>query len=215
MISKKELQNIREEYSSKELLKSSLALNPISQFKDWFEEALSANIAEVNAMTLATCGTNGQPSARVVLLKSVSQDGFVFYTNYISTKGKQMAENPKVATTFFWNELERQVRIEGVVEKVSEEESEEYFRSRPRLSQLGAVVSDQSSEIENREELIKRMDLVTQKFEGKNVIKPKHWGGYIIKPTLIEFWQGRPGRLHDRLQYELIEGEWNITRLCP
>jgi pyridoxamine 5'-phosphate oxidase len=215
MISKKELQNIRAEYSSKELLKSSLALNPINQFKDWFEEALSANLAEVNAMTLATCGTNGQPSARVVLLKSVSQDGFVFYTNYISTKGKQMAENPKVAITFFWNDLERQVRIEGVVEKVSEEESEEYFRSRPRLSQLGAVVSDQSSEIENREELIKRMDLVTQKFEGKDVIKPKHWGGYIIKPTLIEFWQGRPGRLHDRLQYERIEGEWNITRLCP
>lgn len=216
MFTKEELQNIRAEYASKELLKSTLADNPIKQFSEWFKEAIETKVREVNAMNLATCTKDGKPSARIVLLKSFDDAGFVFYTNYLSDKGKQMTENPNVALTFFWPELERQVRIEGVVSKVSEEESIAYFNSRPRLSQLGAVVSQQSSEIANRELLQSKMDELVLKYEGVEIPKPKHWGGYLVAPNMIEFWQGRPGRLHDRLCYEKAsKSSWKVKRLCP
>lgn len=216
MITKEELQNIRAEYASKELLKSTLADQPIDQFALWFKEALEAKVREVNAMNLATCDENNRPSARIVLLKSFDENGFVFFTNYKSEKGQHMAENLNVALTFFWPELERQVRVEGEVEKTSKEESLAYFKSRPRLSQLGAIVSQQSTEIANRELLQAKMDELTNKYEGKEIPMPVHWGGYLVKPSKIEFWQGRPGRLHDRLVYEKqSKNNWSIKRLCP
>jgi len=216
MISKEELQSIRAEYASKELLKSTLTDEPIDQFAKWFKEALETKVREVNAMNLATCGKNGQPSARIVLLKSFDEKGFVFFTNYKSEKGQHMAENPNVALTFFWPELERQVRVEGAVEKVSQEDSIAYFKSRPRLSQLGAIVSQQSEEIENRELLQVKMDELASNYEGEEIPMPTHWGGYLVRPNKIEFWQGRPGRLHDRLVYEKEDNNyWNIKRLCP
>ena len=216
MVTKEELQNIREDYASRELLKSTLADNPIQQFSIWFKEALDAKVREVNAMNLATCGSNGVVSARIVLLKSFDESGFVFFTNYKSEKGEQMAENSNVALTFFWPELERQVRIEGKVTKVSEEESLAYFNSRPRLSQLGAIVSEQSKEIANRELLQAKMNELALQYDGIVIPKPKHWGGYLVTPNKVEFWQGRPGRLHDRLVFESTNKvNWQVKRLCP
>lgn len=211
---KEEIQHIRQEYSRLELKISSVAKTPFSQFQTWFNEAVKSSVEEVNAMVLSTV-IDKQPSSRIVLLKSFDDNGFVFFTNYESAKGKQMAANPYVALNFFWHELERQVRIEGKIEKTSAEASDRYFMSRPRLSQLGAHASDQSAEVDARETLQHRMQLLEEKYKDKPIPRPKHWGGYVVKPSLVEFWQGRPGRLHDRIVYESAGNDWLIKRLSP
>lgn len=210
------LQDMREEYASAELSENSVKADPIKQFAVWFDEAQEAKVPEQNAMTLSTATHDGRPSARIVLLKGYSDAGFVFFTNYLSRKGKEIGKNPMGALTFFWPSLERQVRIEGVLEKVSKEESEKYFHSRPKDSQVGAVVSPQSQEIPDRAFLEKKWEEMTAAYEGKEVPKPSFWGGYILKPRLIEFWQGRPSRLHDRLLYKKIDNRnWKKVRLAP
>jgi pyridoxamine 5'-phosphate oxidase len=207
---------IRKDYSQKVLSETSINSNPFKQFELWWEEAMSAQIDELNAMTLATASADGVPSARTVLLKDFSDEGFVFFTNYESYKGRQLAENPRASLLFFWKELERQVRIVGVVQKVSEEESDNYFRSRPVLSQIGAIVSPQSTVIESRDWLEERYNQLQQQLAPDAIQRPAHWGGYIVKPVRIEFWQGRPSRLHDRIEYSLQEdGTWKIERLAP
>ncbi len=190
--------------------------NPIKQFMEWFTDAISSGARFPEAMTLATVSREGKPSARVVLLKDVDDHGFVFYTNRMSRKGKELEIMPFAALVFHWNALERQIRIEGNVGKVSEEESEEYFRTRQRLSQISATISRQSEVISSREELEQLARNAEILYDGKNVPKPKHWGGYRVKPERIEFWQGREGRLHDRIEYRLLEsGVWLIRRLAP
>ena len=207
---------IRKVYSQKTLSEADVDTNPFKQFDKWWKEALTSDIDEVNAMTLATASADGVPSARIVLLKGYSEEGFVFYTNYNSYKGKQLIENPKACLVFFWKELERQVRITGIVQKTSDKDSEEYFHSRPVASQVGAAVSPQSEVIENREWLEKKYLELEKNLDATIIDRPKHWGGYIVKPVIIEFWQGRPSRLHDRIEYALQEnGEWKIQRLAP
>jgi pyridoxamine 5'-phosphate oxidase len=207
---------IRKVYSQKNLSENDIDYNPFSQFDIWWQEALASGIDEVNAMTLATASADGVPSARIVLLKGFSEEGFVFYTNYNSYKGKQLLENPKACLVFFWKELERQVRITGIVQKTSDKDSEAYFQSRPLESRLGAAVSPQSTAIENREWLEKRYADLQKQLAGKHIDRPLHWGGYMVKPVILEFWQGRPSRLHDRIEYSLQEnGEWMIQRLAP
>jgi pyridoxamine 5'-phosphate oxidase len=209
-------QDIRKSYQRAELKDSDLSPDPIVLFNQWWKEALDANLTEPNAMTLATVSQDGQPSARTVLLKGISNHGFEFYTNYESRKATEMEENPKVALLFFWKELERQIRIEGVVEKVNRERSREYFQSRPLGSQIGAWASPQSRRIEDREELDNAVSRIEQKFIGQDPLPlPDHWGGYIVKPHLFEFWQGRQDRLHDRFEYVLENKLWNIRRLAP
>jgi len=207
---------IRKEYTQKALVESGMETDPTRQFNTWWHEALEAKIVEVNAMTLATCSADGMPSARTVLMKGFSEKGFIFFTNYNSFKGLQLSGNPKACLLFFWKELERQVRITGIVEKLSGEESNAYFQSRPKASQVGAVVSPQSAVIENRQWLDEKYNEVFKQFENTTVQRPPHWGGYIVKPVIVEFWQGRPGRLHDRIQYTLLaNGDWKIERLAP
>ncbi len=189
--------------------------NPISQFSIWWDEAVSSNIEEVNAMTLATVNEHGYPEARIVLLKDFNEKGFVFFTNYESRKGKSLLSNPKASIVFFWKELERQVRIQGVVEKISEEDSTAYFTSRPVESKIGAWASPQSEVIESRIFLEERFKSFELQFSDQEIPKPPHWGGYIIKPSRIEFWQGRPGRLHDRIEYNKNNEDWTIERLAP
>jgi pyridoxamine 5'-phosphate oxidase len=189
--------------------------HPLQQFKAWFKEAIDADVAEPNAFVLATVNEMNKPSARVVLLKEVTDMGFVFFTNYQSHKGLEMDTNPHVSLNFFWSELERQVRIDGVVKKISDEESDDYFNSRPRESQIGAWASPQSSIIHNRPVLETRVDFYTKKFKGADVPRPPYWGGYLVKASQIEFWQGRPSRLHDRILYDYIDGHWVIERLAP
>ena len=197
------------------LTKENVKANPIEQFQQWYEEAVAAEIPEVEAMALATATKEGAPSARIVLLKSFDQDGFVFYTNYESRKAKELTDNALASLLFYWMPVKRQVRIEGTVEKVSAEESENYFRTRPFGSKLGAWASNQSEVIPSREELEKRFEEFGWKF-GDNIPRPPHWGGYRIRPQMIEFWQGRENRLHDRLRYRLQpEGSWLIERLGP
>jgi pyridoxamine 5'-phosphate oxidase len=212
---KDDIAGIRKDYSKKSLSEKEVEPDPIKQFDQWWQEAMASGIDEVNAMTLATASADGLPSARIVLLKGYSEKGFVFFTNYDSYKGKQLADNPKACLVFFWKELERQVRVTGLVEKISEKESEDYFYSRPAESQVGAIISPQSQVIESREWIEKKFkDLSVQ--GTSSIKKPAHWGGYRVKPVVIEFWQGRPGRLHDRLEYTLDEnGEWKIERLAP
>ncbi len=208
--------DIRKTYSKKSLTESSAAADPIKQFGKWWKEALKSGIDEVNAMTLATASADGVPAARIVLLKDYSEDGFVFFTNYSSAKGAEIAENPRVCLVFFWKELERQVKITGMIEKIAAHESDEYFHSRPWESQVGAITSPQSKVIRNREWLQKRFKTLSKQYKGKTVPRPEHWGGYVVKPAVIEFWQGRPGRLHDRLQYRLNEKmKWVMERLAP
>jgi pyridoxamine 5'-phosphate oxidase len=215
-IDKKTLQNLRIEYSSSPINESDVDPNPISFFGKWFDEAMAAEVQEPNAMTLATATRDGIPSARIVLLKGADKNGFSFYSNYLSRKGKELAKNPSACLVFFWPELGRQVRIEGKILKLSKEESEAYFASRPFGSQLGAIVSPQSQVIANREVLDVAYTAYEQKFEGKKIPKPAHWGGYILNPIAIEFWQGRESRLHDRVKYVLMEkGKWKIERLAP
>ncbi|QEC41668.1 pyridoxamine 5'-phosphate oxidase [Pseudobacter ginsenosidimutans] len=207
---------IRTEYRQRSLSEKDVQADPIAQFGKWWEEAVSAQIEEVNAMTLATASVDGLPAARIVLLKEFDTRGFVFFTNYESFKGQQLLENPRACLVFFWKELERQVRITGLVEKVPAAESDAYFNSRPEGSRLGAWVSPQSQVIENREWLDIEEAKKKDEFSGKTIVRPANWGGYLVKPVIIEFWQGRPSRLHDRIQYSLNEkGAWQIERLAP
>jgi pyridoxamine 5'-phosphate oxidase len=208
--------DIRKDYSRKVLIESEVDHDPIKQFNVWWQDAIEAKICEVNAMTLATASSDGMPSARTVLLKGFSEEGFIFFTNYNSYKGQQLAENPKACLVFFWKELERQVRITGLVQKASAEESNIYFKSRPKASQAGAIASPQSQVIESREWLDEQYKKISGQFGEKEIQRPIHWGGYVVKPVIIEFWQGRTGRLHDRIQYSLLEdGGWKIERLAP
>ena len=208
--------DIRKEYKLQTLNESDVANNPIQQFGKWWNEALKSEIDEINAMVLATATKDGKPSARIVLLKGYDEKGFVFYTNYDSQKGLELADNPNAGIVFFWKELQRQVRIDGIIEKVSAEESDTYFNSRPEGSRIGAWASPQSKVVATRSELENSYETYHQKFAGKNIPRPTHWGGYRIKPIEIEFWQGRPNRLHDRILYSLKEeGSWKIERLAP
>ncbi|MBT28410.1 MAG: pyridoxamine 5'-phosphate oxidase [Thalassobius sp.] len=206
---------IRKEYALKELDVDQVDKNPINQFKNWFQEALDADLVEPNAMNVSTVSSDGKPTSRILLLKGIEDGGFVFFTNYKSRKGQELAQNPNICLNFFWAGLERQVRIEGTVEKISVEESTTYFHSRPRGSQIGAHVSPQSQVLEDRKALIQKEKELTREFEGKEVPKPDHWGGYLVTPNLIEFWQGRPSRLHDRIVYKLEGNNWKINRLAP
>ncbi len=206
--------NIRADYSQNGLHESELDANPLIQFNKWFDEVLKSGLSESNAMLLSTVN-NGRPTGRIVLLKGVEDNGFTFFTNYESKKGQEIEANPQVALTFFWKELERQVRVEGKIEKTSEKESDDYFAIRPRGSQIGAWVSHQSEIIENREFLEEKLKSFEEKFEGVTVPRPLHWGGYRVIPDYVEFWQGRPSRLHDRLAYVLKDGVWVTERLSP
>lgn len=207
--------DLRLNYTRQQLLETEVHPDPIQQFQIWFEQALSADLVEPNAMTIATATKEGIPSARIVLLKGVDERGFVFYTNYESRKGQELMENPHAVLVFWWGVLERQVRIEGSVEKVSDAETEEYFHSRPRGSQLGAWASEQSRVIPNRQVLEQQLENLTRTYENQAIPRPPHWGGFRVVPHAIEFWQGRPSRLHDRLLYRLIDGCWKIHRLAP
>lgn len=208
--------SLRKDYKQKSLSEADIASDPIAQFDVWWQEALASEIDEVNAMTLATTDTEGMPDARIVLLKGFDPAGFVFYTNYESSKGRQLELNPKACLVFFWKELERQVRIYGMVERTSALESDAYFNSRPRGSRIGAWVSPQSSIISNRSWLEKQEDKWQEAFKDGEVPRPAHWGGFRVKPFKVEFWQGRPNRLHDRLKYALeANGQWKIERLAP
>jgi len=206
--------DIRQDYTLQSLLETDVDANPFNQFGTWWNEAVASNIDEVNAMTLATIKQNLQPAARTVLLKDFSENGFTFFTNYNSAKGEQLFHHPNAALVFFWKELQRQVRVEGIVEKVSAAISDEYFNSRPIGSKLGAWASPQSKVIESRDVLLANENEFKAKF-GDNIERPAHWGGYILKPNYIEFWQGRSSRLHDRICYSLKNDNWKIDRLAP
>jgi pyridoxamine 5'-phosphate oxidase len=212
-----DLAAIRKNYSLKKLTEDSVQADPFSQFQTWMEEALLANVAEATAMILSTASAEGFPSARVVLLKGVQNGGFVFFTNFQSRKGQELAANPHAALNFFWPELERQIRVEGAVGKVAEEVSNAYFATRPSGSQIGAWASPQSVEVDSRETIEKAMRLYAEKYQEEGKIdRPAHWGGYALYPTRLEFWQGRPDRLHDRILYKKDEeGSWSVVRLAP
>lgn len=208
--------DIRKDYSLRALDEADLHKDAIQQFEKWWQEALVSEIEEVNAMTLATATATGKPSARIVLLKGFNKDGFVFFSNYHSRKGKQLEENPFVSLVFFWKELERQVRVEGSITKITEEKSDDYFNSRPVSSKIGAWASPQSKVITTRKVLDENVAELEKSFDGKDIDRPPHWGGYLVKPDLVEFWQGRASRLHDRIQYTATkESEWKIERLAP
>jgi pyridoxamine 5'-phosphate oxidase len=212
----KGLDQLRQEYSKASLDVSTIDKNPIIQFEKWFKEATDAAVPETNAMTLSTISEDGRPSARIVLLKGIEKDQFIFYTNYQSQKGKELDKNPACALTFFWPELERQVRIEGIATRVDESTSENYFRSRPRGSQIGAWASPQSSIIKDRSILESRATELEKRFEGIDLLpKPKQWGGFAVEPFEIEFWQGRSSRLHDRIVFYRKDNEWVNHRLAP
>jgi len=211
-----DIAGLRLDYRHADLVEADADADPIGQFGRWFEEARSAGVIEPNAMTLATVGADGQPSARVVLLKGYGPAGFTFYSNYESRKGQELAAEPRAALVFLWKELERQVRIEGAVDRVGREETEAYFRSRPRGSQMGALLSPQSRPVGSREVLETAFAEAEERLAGAEVPVPGWWGGYRLVPSLVEFWQGRPGRLHDRLRYRPGgKGEWEIDRLAP
>lgn len=210
------LSDIRKEYQLQTLQENEVNDDPVEQFAKWWDDAIESKIDEVNAMTLSTVNEEGKPSARIVLLKGFDKNGFIFFTNYNSHKGDHLKHCPYVSLVFFWKELERQVKIEGEVIKVSEAESDIYFNSRPRESRIGAWASPQSKVIENRSILEDNLLKYQQQFTDENIPRPSHWGGYLVKPTLLEFWQGRPSRLHDRILYTLQNnGGWTIERLAP
>ena len=215
MINNNDISKIRRSYSLKELSENLVSPDPIVQFSTWMDEAILSNLLEPNAMILATANKIGVPSARTVLLKGFDEKGFVFFTNYESAKAKELEENSFASLLFLWLELERQVRITGKAEKVSREESEKYFLTRPRESQLGAWASKQSEVILNRKILENQFEEMKKRFENKEIPLPPFWGGYKVIPERIEFWQGRESRLHDRICYTLAEGKWKIERLSP
>jgi pyridoxamine 5'-phosphate oxidase len=209
------LADLRKSYTRSSLSRSSVDPDPISQFRLWMDEALAAQLPEPNAMSLATCGADGRPSSRIVLIKGVDARGFSFFSNYESHKGRDLAANPHAALLFHWVELERQVRIEGRVEKLPEAESDAYYHSRPLDSRIGAWASEQSRELSSRAALVARAAQFAARY-GLNPPRPPHWGGYLLAPDAIEFWQGRPSRLHDRIAYTRQEdGAWRIARLAP
>jgi pyridoxamine 5'-phosphate oxidase len=207
--------DIRKEYSLKTLNEADVFADPMQQFEKWWQEAIESKIEEVNAMTLATSTAEGKPSARIVLLKGIDRNGFIFFTNYHSHKGNQIEENPFVSLVFFWKELERQIRVEGSVSKVTAEESDAYFVSRPEGSRIGAWASPQSRVIASREVIEENVIELGKSFANKEIDRPPHWGGYIVMPNLLEFWQGRNSRLHDRIQYTYKDEAWKIERLAP
>ena len=210
------IEDIRKVYQLQSLLEKDADANPVKQFEIWWQQVIESKIEEPNAMTLSTCTASGKPSSRIVLLKNIKKDGFVFFTNYLSRKGKEIESNPFVSLLFFWKELERQVRIDGEIKKISEQESDDYFFKRPKESRIGAWSSPQSEVIKSRDVLEKNVSDYIKKFDSQNIPRPPYWGGYIVIPTLIEFWQGRPGRLHDRLRYTLNEKSmWKMERLAP
>ncbi|MEO9884879.1 MAG: pyridoxamine 5'-phosphate oxidase [Balneola sp.] len=211
----KDIQKLREDYSQSSLDENDVDKDPISQFKSWLNESIQTKLPEPNAMTLATVDEDHKPHSRIVLLKGIENGKFIFYTNYNSSKGKEMDGNPNVSLCFLWKELERQVRIDGMVQRMSREESEEYFKTRPTKSQIGALASDQSQEIENRSVLEKRFEELHTQYATGNIPMPESWGGYKVEPNSIEFWQGRRSRLHDRIKYEKTETNWTIKRLAP
>jgi pyridoxamine 5'-phosphate oxidase len=210
-----DLSALRQEYFTHGLRRIDLDPDPIRQFGIWFNAAVEMGIHEVNAVALATVAENGQPTVRTVLLKSFDADGFVFYTNYHSEKGRHLEKNPRVGMIIHWKELDRQIRIDGIADKVSREESARYFHSRPIGSQLGAWVSHQSEVIDARRMLEARLSELEQRFAGQEILCPEHWGGYRVKPERMEFWQGRPNRLHDRFRYTREGESWRIDRLSP
>jgi len=210
-----DISSLRREYTSRPLHRSSMAPDPIVQFGAWFREARAAAILEPNAMTLSTLRADGRPSGRIVLLKGVDETGFTFFTNLESDKARQLDATPWASLVFLWKEIERQVRIEGRVERVSDEEADAYFATRPRGSQIGAWASKQSSVIPSREVLETKSAEIASRYEGEPVPRPPFWGGYRVSPVLVEFWQGRESRLHDRLLYEIRDGAWSIERLSP
>ena len=210
------LGSVRERYLLGELNQDTLAADPMIQFERWYQDAEKANVHEPNGMTLATVSKSGQPSARIVLLKGFGQKGFAFYTNYESQKGRELLENPQAALVFWYKELQRQIRISGTVEKLSKAASQSYFHSRPKGSQLSAIASPQSQVITKEELISRRKNLDTKYQDEPNVPLPDYWGGYLLKPSTIEFWQGRDNRLHDRFKYTLSDdGQWSIVRLAP
>ena len=212
----KEIAALRREYASRTLMEEDVSPDPIHQFQTWWMQAVETEIVEPNAMTLATASADGMPSARVVLLKGFDEAGFVFYTNYNSYKSLQLEENPKACLVFYWKELERQVRITGLVSRLPDEENDAYFSSRPQGSRIGAWASPQSQVVESRAWLDDKYQSLVREMEGQHIQRPPHWGGYLVKPVIIEFWQGRPSRLHDRLQYTVNEnGSWKLERLAP
>ena len=213
---RQELADLRREYSREELDETSVDSDPFVQFGKWMNEAIASEMLDATAMVLSTVDAENRPSSRVVLLKGFDERGFRFFTNYESFKGKQLEENPRACLVFFWKELERQVRITGLVKKVNTAVSDEYYKSRPVGSQVGAHVSPQSQVIESREWLTTREFELLKEYEGKEVNRPPFWGGYCVQPVTVEFWQGRPNRLHDRIQYSLQgNAEWKIERLAP
>ncbi|WP_221887753.1 pyridoxamine 5'-phosphate oxidase [Chitinophaga polysaccharea] len=208
--------DLRKDYQLASLDESEVAPYPLSQFGKWWDDAINSEIDEANAMTLATSTPDGRPSARIVLLKSFDDDGFLFFTNYESRKGQELAQNPHVTLLFFWRELQRQVRIEGTVSKASVSVSNEYYNSRPVGSRIGAIASPQSKVIPGRSFLEEQVDQVAAKYKQEAPQRPDYWGGYVVKPEAMEFWQGRSSRLHDRILYTLLpEGSWKIERLAP
>lgn len=218
MPTNQDLAEMRNRYMQGGLLESQCAPEPSEQFAHWLDQAIESSPGEwfeANAMTLSTATTTGEVSSRIVLLKGMGEDGLRFYTNYASHKGRQLADNPRAALNFFWPHLERQVRVEGTVGKLSREASAQYFHSRPRESQLGALASRQSEVIANRESLVQRFEAEAQRLEGQQTPLPEDWGGYVLAPTAWEFWQGRTGRLHDRLRYTHRGGAWVLQRLAP
>lgn len=211
----KDLAHIRREYSREKLSEKNVDPDPIVQFGQWMNEAIAAEVPEPTAMCLSTADSAGRPSSRMVLLKGFDAKGFVFFTNYNSHKGRELAENPYAALNFFWPELERQVRISGTVDKVSPEESDEYFKTRPFTSRVGAWASDQSEVIDSRMVVAARAAKLMVRYASGNVPRPPHWGGYRVVPDEIEFWQGRESRLHDRILYKLVDNSWQTARLAP
>jgi pyridoxamine 5'-phosphate oxidase len=212
----KNINDLRQEYSRSTLDFSNVLKDPLKQFEKWFDEALASGITEPNAMHLATVNEQGKPSSRIVLLKALDGNKFIFYTNYQSKKGRELEQNPACALTFFWPEIERQVRIEGTAERVDTSMSEQYFQSRPRGSQIGAWASPQSTIIKDRHILDERARQIEKRFEQEKILpRPNQWGGYQIDPLQIEFWQGRQSRLHDRIQFTKVDGEWKMNRLAP
>jgi pyridoxamine 5'-phosphate oxidase len=209
------INQLRHDFSQRTFDETMADSDPIRQFEIWFREAVDAKVNEPNAMTVSAVSSSGRPSARIVLLRNFDKNGFVFYTNYSSRKGQELIQNPQACFSFFWPELERQVIIEGTLQQQTPAESDAYFMSRPRSSRLGAWASPQSQIIANRMVLEEAMKAVELKFEGQEVVRPAHWGGFVLQPDRMEFWQGRESRLHDRILYELNAGQWTRNRLAP